>query len=188
MRTRTLIAIAGITLATLSGCSTKEDGTLLESLQASIEKGADCEKLYEIRDEIDKNSQEYVDANKELRAISCISRFSQRSNSQAATANFESHWKGVPGKKVTPAQTCIAAAEAASSEKNSTLAEPLIVATLDACTSVDEWMSVVTIYPGVVGRVQGYIPELLNLQSACYRNVDKAVCQDAVNRGIDLGD
>jgi hypothetical protein len=164
-----------------------DDTTILAELRSAIDAGVECPGLFETFDRINENSPDFSDAQGEMINIGCYMRDSQRNDAELAAQAPDSPWLGVPGEQVTPAETCTQAAVAAASEADAERAEPLIAATLDACTSVDEWMSVVQLHPGVMGMTDGYIPQLVDLQAVCYTYVETAVCQDAVARNLDVG-
>lgn len=156
----------------------------LEQLQAAIADGDSCEALFRLFDQMDESGEGFADAQGELRNVGCFTRGSERTDSDLAAEAPGSPWLGVPGEEVTPSTTCNAAARAAAAELDSDRAESLIAATLDACVTVDEWMSVLAIHPGVMGMVPGYIPQLQDIQLVCYSYMDSAVCQDASRRGL----
>lgn len=143
--------------------------------------------MFELFDTIDEDSSEFSSAQGELINVGCYSRTSERNDAELSEVAPDSPWLGVPGTRVTPSEACSQAAIAAANETDSLRAEPLIAATLDACVSVDEWMSVVEEYPGIMGMADGSLPQLLDLQVVCYSYIDSAVCQDAADRGIDVG-
>ncbi|KAA9134405.1 hypothetical protein [Microbacterium caowuchunii] len=190
-RASALTSTAILTLA-LAGCSgsmlaENRGGDQLSNLRTAIESNADCAELFSLLDQIDEDADAYPSAQGELVNIGCFMRDSTRNDADLAAQAPDSPWLGVPGKEVEPSLTCISAAETAANEADSTRAEPLIAATLDSCQSVDEWMSVITAHPGVMGMMDGYIPQLMDLQSACYSYVGAAVCQDALARGVRVG-
>jgi len=200
---RRLLAFSAIGIAALSivGCSASgapavssqapnsgdTDVARLEILRAAIDEGDECAELFAVLDQMDEGADAFPTAQGELRNVGCYTRDAERNDKGLAAQALDSPWLGVPGEKVAPSAACIGSAEVAAKELDSMLAEPLIAATLDACTSVDEWMSVLAMYPGVMGMVEGSIPQLLDLQSACYSYVDSAVCQDALTRDLDVG-
>jgi|SRR5690625_3310207 len=173
----------------------------LEDLVIAAEAGETCGQLFRIFDQIEQSSSTYETAQQKLRGIGCYTRTSARSDS----ATDDSHdstvdnsnrerrpkpaigirWKGIPeGKWVSPTPTCLDAAAAAAGELDSNRAEPLIAKTLDACTSVNEWMSTLESHPGVMGMTAGYIPEKTDLSIVCSAYPNTAVCRDAAMLGI----
>lgn len=192
MRTLRSLLVVGVGALVLAGCSATQSveddsAAQLEQLQAAIADGDDCGALFAVFDEIDEDGEAFPDAQGELVNVGCYMRDSQRNDAELAAQAPDSPWLGVPGKEVVPSQACDTAAQVAAAEVDPTLAEPLIAATLDACTSVDEWMSVLAVHPGVMGMAPGFIPQLMDLESACYSYVDSAVCQDALGRGVSVG-
>lgn len=162
-------------------------GTLpggLVGLREQIAAGSDCPDLFAVFDGIPEGSPDFGVAQGELINIGCYTRDSTRNDGDEQASG---PWRGVPGERVTPASACSSSAEAAAAETDATAAEPLISATLDACTTVSEWMSAIQDHPGVMGMADGFIPQLLDLQTVCYSYPDTAVCRDAVALGLDVG-
>jgi hypothetical protein len=188
-----MCSAAGLGLAglLLVGCSTSapsdQSAAHLEDLRVSIDDGAECPELFVIFDRIDESAEVFSVAQGELINVGCFSRDSERNDAELEGQAPNSPWLGVPGEEVTPSASCNDAAMAAARETDSARAEPLITATLDACVSVNEWMSALALYPGVMGMMDGYIPQLLDLQSACHGYIGAAVCRDALALGLDVG-
>lgn len=183
---------AAIVVLALTGCSAADPAgdtspAQLKELRGAIADGDDCTALFAVFDQIDEDGEAFPDAQGELINVGCHTRGSQRTDADLAAQAPGSPWLGVPGEEVSPSEVCKATAQAAAAEKDSTRAEPLIAATLDDCVSVDEWMSVLALHPGVMGMAPGYIPQLLDLQTVCYTYTDSAVCQDALGRGLKVG-
>lgn len=178
-------------LLVAAGCSAqapavREAGSL-DDLRAAIDDGADCAQLFAIFDGIDEQGAEFSTAQGELINVGCYTRTSERNDAELPSLAPDSPWLGVPGREVTPSSDCTSASVAAANESDAERAEPLIAATLDACVSVDEWMSALALHPGVMGMSEGYMPQLLDLQSVCYSYVESAVCQDALARDLAVG-
>jgi len=95
-------------------------------------------------------------------------------------------WDGVPGQQVEPSDGCNMAMKKAADEVDPSRAEPLIETTLTACTSSDEWLSSLAIYPAVMGMAEGHTPGLLDIQSACHKYKSAPVCEDAASQGVTL--
>lgn len=179
-------AIAAVVF--LTACEAKQteaNGEVgkLGQLIAAVEGGEQCSELMTQLKAMDEKSDVYSTAQDKLRSVGCYSFDSVRSD---LGANGDSRrgvepWPGVPGQKVTPSDACVKAAKRAAREVDPERADPLIAATLDACTSVNEWMSVLEAFPGVM---IGSAPDLISLQVACYGNKQTAVCQDAIKAGI----
>lgn len=183
------MAFTGILL--LAGCATaspsERAAEQLDELRTSIADGTECSELFGMFKQMDESSDSWDAARGEIVNVGCISRDSERNDGDLADAAPGSPWLGVPGETVTPSAACVGAAKAAAAETDSTKADPLIIATLDSCESVDEWMSVLELHPGVMGMKDGTIPQLLDLQSACYDNMETAVCGDALALGLKVG-
>jgi hypothetical protein len=182
----------GLTLLlslSLAGCASPEDQAeqKLEELRTALVEGTECPGLFTIFDQIDENATAFSTAQGEVINVGCFSRASERTDGGLADAAPDSPWLGVPGETVKPSAECEDAAIVAAGEADSTRAEPLINATLDSCQSVSEWMSVLALHPGVMGMVEGWIPDLLGLQSACFSYIDSAVCRDALAVGLEVG-
>lgn len=178
-------------LLVAAGCSAQAPAVRgagsLDDLRAAIDDGADCAQLFAIFDGIDEQGAESSTAQGELINVGCYTRTSERNDAELSSLAPDSPWLGVPGREVTPSSDCTSASVAAANESDAERAEPLIAATLDACVSVDEWMSALALHPGVMGMSEGYNPQLLDLQSVCYSYVESAVCQDALARDIAVG-
>lgn len=76
MRART--TLAAITLALLSACSNATDAT--EQFELSIEDGASCAELFEIRNSVASDDARIPEWNQQLRAIGCHSSGSTRTD------------------------------------------------------------------------------------------------------------
>lgn len=129
----------------------------------------------------------YSTAQDKVRSVGYYAHDSQRSDIPASGADghaaeppVATPWPGVPGEKVTPSPSCLDAAKAAAAEPDPDRADPLIIATLDACTSVTEWMSALEAYPAVMGTA----PDKISLQSACWAGPGSDVCMDAQQQGL----
>jgi len=165
----------------------------LSNLVNAIDNGEHCSELFILLDHIDNKTPQFETAQRELRAISCFTRTSERSDSKktsedpakAEQPTRTSPWKGIPeGKRVTPSKNCLSSMSKAASEPNSTRAEPLIANTLGECASVNEWMSALEAHPNVMGMANGYIPEKIDITIACSAYPSATVCRDASTIGI----
>ncbi|MCK5890501.1 MAG: hypothetical protein P1U38_01975 [Aeromicrobium sp.] len=105
-------------------------------------------------------------------------------SSSPPTVSSSGSWVDFDGVEVVPSADCEAAAVLAAREKDSRAAEPLIAATLDACTTADEWLSAVKLHPGVMGLTPSAEIGRLELLSACFGYQQAAVCRDAASRGV----
>jgi len=192
MRRRSGFAVVSLLVLTLAGCTgapgAREGGeTQLESLQQAIDAGAKCPDLLRMLDEIDEDATEFSSAQGELINVGCFTRDSARNDAELSAEASASPWLGVPGQEVSPSAHCTEASAAAAREIDATAAEPLIAETLNACVTVDEWMSALASHPGMMGMTEGYIPRLLDLETVCYEYIDSAACQDALARGLEVG-
>jgi hypothetical protein len=79
--------------------------------------------------------------------------------------------------------TCRIAMTTAADETDITAAEALVVATLDACQTADEWLAALREYPEALGLTEFAELTDLDLQTACYGNGATAVCADAARQG-----
>ncbi|HEX7349644.1 hypothetical protein [Brachybacterium sp.] len=81
MKTRTnLAAVAVIALLALSACASSTSTSGLEEFESSLEGGASCEELFELRNELDPSSHTVVEANEALQEIGCYSSSSTRTD------------------------------------------------------------------------------------------------------------
>lgn len=90
-------------------------------------------------------------------------------------------WRGVPGEKVTPSEACEAAAVAAAEEEDMFVQDDLITVTLEECSSVSEWMSVVEMHPDAM---DGSKPDIDTLMVACWDYEETVVCADALEQDL----
>ncbi|MBH0115814.1 hypothetical protein I6E52_03030 [Salinibacterium sp. NG253] len=177
----------------LAGCSSVvsptpvSDAEKLEDLRTTIAEGAECSELTPLFALIAENSDEFPSAQGEMINIGCTYVGAERTDSELSSVAPGSPWLGVPGERVTPSTTCTDSAKVAAAETDVTKADPLIIATLDHCETVSEWMSALELHPEVMGMMQGYIPQLIDLESVCYANVESAVCTDALEMGLAVG-
>jgi hypothetical protein len=85
-----------------------------------------------------------------------------------------------PPTTASVSQQCLDAMEAAAAEPDPAAADPLIVRTLDACASVDEWLEALRRHPGAMGLTERAEIGDLDVQSVCFGSEDTRVC---VERG-----
>lgn len=90
-------------------------------------------------------------------------------------------WRGVPGEKVTPSEACEAAAVAAAEEEDMFVQDDLITVTLEECSSVSEWMSVVEMHPDAM---DGSKPDIDTLMVACWDYEETVVCAEALEQDL----
>lgn len=90
-------------------------------------------------------------------------------------------WRGVPGERVTPSEACEAAAVAAAEEEDMFVQDDLITVTLEECSSVSEWMSVVEMHPDAM---DGSKPDIDTLMVACWDYEETVVCADALEQDL----
>jgi hypothetical protein len=112
---------------------------------------------------------------------------SQPTESKAKSA-AEGPWEGVNGKRVTASMACQESMTKAADEPDSTLAEPLIISTLTACTSVDEWLSELERQPSAMGLTAQARLGRIDLSVVCFRAPTTPVCIDAERRGVPVGE
>jgi len=76
----------------------------------------------------------------------------------------------------------------AADEPDPDAADPLIFATLSACSNADEWLAALREYPAAFGLTERAEIGALELQLACSYSdpatPETSVCVDAVNRGL----
>ena len=90
-------------------------------------------------------------------------------------------WRGVPGERMTPSEACEAAAVAAAEEEDMFVQDDLITVTLEECSSVSEWMSVVEMHPDAM---DGSKPDIDTLIVACWDYEETVVCADALEQDL----
>lgn len=184
-----------IPVALLVGCTSTSSepsaADTLAELRDEATAGTGCSELFAIFEQIDEQVEEFAHAKGEMVAVGCGTRNSERYDGgdpgSASIDDLTSKWFGVHGTYATPSEQCASAASTAAAEPDATAAESLIAATLDACTSVDEWMSSLQDFPGMMGLTDGYVPIVMDVQSACYSYPDTRVCADAASLGIEVG-
>lgn len=176
------VSIVAIVLA-LTACSTPEGQ--LADLRGAISDGNECAELFPMLKAISADKQESEDAQAEMRNIGCFTTSSERTDAARSAVDPQSAWIGVPdGQRVVVSAECSEASMLAAEEIGSEKAELLIQRTLEECESLDEWLSALEEYPGVMGMVDGYIPSVTEVQSACIFHSSTPVCRDAADRGI----
>lgn len=79
---------------------------------------------------------------------------------------------------------CTRAMSTAADEPGSTVAEPLIVATLSECGNAGEWMGALRQFPAAMGYRSAAVVDEISIQSACYGYETTPTCSDAAARGM----
>lgn len=84
----------------------------------------------------------------------------------------------------TLSSECSAAFAAAAAETNPAAADPLIVDTLSACQTADEWYAGLRESPAAFGLTDSAVigQNDMELRNACYGNEDEPVCVDAAEQ------
>jgi hypothetical protein len=82
-----------------------------------------------------------------------------------------------------PSADCLRAMETAATETDPETANPLIVDTLSACVTADEWLAALEAHPAAMGMTETAEIGDLDLRVACWRNEDTPVCVDAIETG-----
>ena len=82
-----------------------------------------------------------------------------------------------------PSADCLRAMETAAAETDPERANPLIVETLSACASADEWLAALEAHPGAMGLTERAEIGNLDLEAACWRHEGTPVCADAIETG-----
>lgn len=103
-------------------------------------------------------------------------------------SSTEGPWEGVTGERITASAACRESMTKAADEPDSALAEPLIIGTLTACTSVDEWLSELERQPSAMGLTERATLGRIDLSVACFRAPTTSVCVDAERRGVPVGE
>lgn len=170
----------------MASSAAMSNADILASLVTGAKNGDTCPELFAFIDQIEESSPLYGTAQDTLRSVGCYMRDSERTDqrSPGARAAAPGPWEGVSGgEEVTPSSKCLTAAKMAAEEPDEERAEPLIQSTLNECTSVNEWMSALEAYPGVMGLMPGSRPSGFELDSVCYAFKTSAVCLDAEQQG-----
>ena len=81
-------------------------------------------------------------------------------------------------------EQCEGSMRRAAAEPDSTKADPLIRATLTACSSADEWLAALELHPGAMGLNERAEIGEMDLQVACFGYENTRVCRDAAERGM----
>lgn len=173
-----------------AGGTSSADHGVPTDLHAQIEAGDNCADLLDTFKQIDESAPQFKDAQNEMRVVGCFSRTSEHSGggdtSSWTIEDPQSPWLDAHGSRLELSAACGSAASDAATELDSSRADSLILATLDACPTVDEWMSALETYPGILALQTSYTPVISDLQLVCYGYRNTAVCQDAVSLEIDI--
>jgi hypothetical protein len=78
---------------------------------------------------------------------------------------------------------CDRAMREAAAETDPTAANPLIVDTLSACSTADEWLAGLREHPGAMGLTERAEFSDERLRAPCYGNEATPVCRDAAEGG-----
>ncbi|MGV2855393.1 hypothetical protein ACNPON_17585 [Glutamicibacter sp. AGC13] len=170
----------GLLLLALAGCTTPE--SQLSELRSAIDEGKNCPELLPLLKAIPSSEVASEEAQAEMRNIGCFSISSERTDAERSAVDPDSAWLGVPGgQRVEVSAECSDASVAAAKETDSDASELLIRETLEACSTVNEWLSALQDNPGVMGMVDHYIPSSTDVQVACMNYPGAAVCEDAAS-------
>lgn len=86
---------------------------------------------------------------------------------------------------VSVSEECDQAMRAAAAEPDLDRADPLIARTLNACSSVDEWLAALERHPAAMGLNHRAEIGDVDVLAACRpSDRDTPVCRDAADRGI----
>lgn len=96
-----------------------------------------------------------------------------------STATVENAAKS---ERISP--PCRDTVKLAAAEPDSAAAEPLIAATLDACTSAGEWLAAARQDPGILGVRSAEFIEDSDIELVCLSYKNSAVCRDAGAKGL----
>ncbi|MGH3654588.1 hypothetical protein [Glutamicibacter sp.] len=173
----------GLLLLALAGCTTSE--SQLSDLRSAIDEGKNCPELFPLLKAISSSEVASEEAQAEMRKIGCFSISSERTDAQRGAVDPDSAWIGVPGgESVDVSEACETPAARAAQVIGSDAAEALIKKTLENCSTVNEWLSALETYPGLMGMVDGYIPSVTDVQVACINYPASTVCNDAEKIGL----
>lgn len=180
-RTVSRLAAAAAVATTIAGCGQPQAETSAEGFEQAMQSGASCSELFDIRNELDPGSPLVEEYNVTLRSIGCYSSSSERTD--VADESREPY-----AITAEPSIGCLDAMAVAADETDPSAADPLIVATLSACQTSDEWLAALREHPGALGLTDGAVgtnreSDDLSLQVVCYANADTPVCQDAADAG-----
>ena len=160
------------------------------SFQQRLNVGADCQELYEIRNEVRRLDQSYADRmNEDLRAIECYSSTSSRTPYESIPSTVRELTETEVAVAAAPVQAaCTAAMQAAAAERSVDLAQPLLVRTAYECPTVDIWLATLRTHPGAMGLNERAQIGELSIQAMCSTSDtelrDSPLCQDAYTRGM----
>ena len=101
------------------------------------------------------------------------------SGSVAPSTAITSSQQTVVTTMATASSGCRHALQVASAEPDPVRADPLIRASLDACSTADEWLAALREYPRAMGLTTTANITDLDLKAACYGSEQRAVCRDA---------
>ncbi|MBB5787232.1 hypothetical protein [Jiangella mangrovi] len=86
-------------------------------------------------------------------------------------------------ESVTAEPVCLDAMQAAAAEPDPAAADPLIVATLSACSTAAAWLDALRAHPAAMGLSDQAEIGRLELRASCYGNEATPVCADAQKKG-----
>ena len=160
------------------------------SFQQRLNAGADCQELYEIRNEVRRLDQSYADRmNEDLRAIGCYSSTSSRTPYESIPSTVRELTDAEVAVEAPAGRAaCTAAMQAAAAERSVDLAQPLLVRTAYECPTVDIWLATLRTHPGAMGLNERAQIGELSIQAMCSTSDtelrDSPMCQDAYTRGM----
>lgn len=165
----TLLAACG------DGISGKDDAATVDDVVVAIASGADCRHIFEVRNRMDPKDPDRPLANEHLQSVGCFHIDSDRTTDEPnpLTGNVE-----------VVSESCRDAMRTAEAEPDSTRADPLIDATLSACSTAEEWVEALRLHPGAMGLSTAAVVSELHLQIVCYDQAGTPVCVDAAARGL----
>lgn len=78
---------------------------------------------------------------------------------------------------------CDSAMRRAAAETDLEASDALIVATLNACSSADEWLAALREHPAAMGLTERATIGDIELQAACFGSEETRACRDAAADG-----
>lgn len=147
----------------------------IDEVVAEVDSGADCRQIYEVRNRMDPKDPDRPLANEHLQSIGCFGIDSVRESGAP---------RPLTGDPAAVSQGCRSAMQAAEAELDDERADPLIIATLSACSTATEWVEALRLHPGALGLAAAAVVDEARLESVCYGAEATPVCTDAAARGL----
>lgn len=187
MRASRLGLCAAVALTSVVGCGSEPPPSAEVAVEAeffdALESGADCPELFSLRNDAKGSAtpEQQERMNEGLRAIECYSSESQRTPGEGTLAHLDEEEQS--GHPPNVSKRCMRSMRRAANESDIEKADPLIVASLDACKSAAEWLTALRRHPAAMGLMAAVDVGETDLIAACGSNRRTAVCRDAAQRG-----